>query len=64
MGFLLHSVRRILNLVQEFKTQPEFLQGGTLHPYQLEGLNWLLYCWHEKKNALLADEMGFVNVKT
>jgi len=27
-------------------------------PYQMEGLNWLLYNFHQKKNVILADEMG------
>lgn len=42
----------------ERKTQPENLEGGELMKYQLEGLNWLLYKWYTKKNAVLADEMG------
>ena len=25
---------------REFKETPDFLKGGTLYPYQLEGLNW------------------------
>ena len=40
------------------KEQPESLKGGTLMPYQLEGLNWLLHQWHQEQNAILADEMG------
>ncbi|OHT00807.1 SNF2 family N-terminal domain containing protein [Tritrichomonas foetus] len=32
--------------------------GNTLRPYQLEGLNWLRYCWHNHINSILADEMG------
>ena len=33
--------------------------GGTLHPYQLEGLNWLRFSWSQKTNTILADEMGW-----
>ena len=40
------------------KNQPKTLTGGTLMPYQMEGLNWLLYQWHRGQNAILADEMG------
>lgn len=29
-----------------------------LHPYQLEGLNWLLFNWHRHRSSLLSDEMG------
>lgn len=38
--------------------QPTHLQGGQLHPYQLEGVNWLRHSWHAKTNVILADEMG------
>ena len=34
------------------------LPGGRLREYQLEGVNWLLYSWHARRNVLLADEMG------
>jgi superfamily II DNA or RNA helicase len=29
-----------------------------LFPYQLEGLNWLIYSWYHRRNCILADEMG------
>ncbi|KAH0798843.1 SNF2 family N-terminal domain containing protein [Histomonas meleagridis] len=32
--------------------------GTTLREYQLEGLNWLLFCWYNRRNSILADEMG------
>ena len=32
--------------------------GNVLRPYQLEGLNWLRYCWQNGNNSILADEMG------
>lgn len=28
-----------------------------LRRYQLEGLNWLITSWHERRNVILADEM-------
>ena len=31
---------------------------GQLHPYQLEGLNFLLFAWQQNKHVILADEMG------
>lgn len=33
-------------------------QGGTLHPYQLEGVNWLRHAYQQRLNVILADEMG------
>ncbi|TVU12298.1 hypothetical protein EJB05_45935 [Eragrostis curvula] len=43
---------------RKFKESPKFLSGGTLHPYQLEGLNFLRYSWHNDKRVILGDEMG------
>ncbi|OHS99099.1 SNF2 family N-terminal domain containing protein [Tritrichomonas foetus] len=30
----------------------------TLRSYQMEGFNWLRFCWYNQRNAILADEMG------
>lgn len=45
---------------KQYDGQPAFLGplGCTLHPYQLEGVNWLRYSWGRKVNTILADEMG------
>lgn len=48
---------------QDFKTlemrqQPASLTGGTMKDYQLEGLNYMLYKYHQQQNCILADEMG------
>jgi SNF2 family DNA or RNA helicase len=32
--------------------------GDTLRSYQMEGYNWLRFCWYNKRNSILADEMG------
>jgi len=32
--------------------------AGSLHPYQLEGLNFLRFAWEQHKHVILADEMG------
>uniref|UniRef100_A0A8K9VGH2 DNA helicase n=1 Tax=Oncorhynchus mykiss TaxID=8022 RepID=A0A8K9VGH2_ONCMY len=44
----------------KFDHQPDYLDttGGTLHPYQLEGLNWLRFSWAQATDTILADEMG------
>ena len=31
---------------------------GQLHPFQFEGLKWLLSLWENGLNGILADEMG------
>ena len=43
---------------RKFSSNPSFLRGGELHPYQLEGLNWLYFAWEQHKHVILADEMG------
>lgn len=41
-----------------YSEQPGFLDGGTLHKYQLEGLNWLRFARKNHRNVILGDEMG------
>ncbi|KAJ1956843.1 hypothetical protein GGI12_005199, partial [Dipsacomyces acuminosporus] len=43
---------------KEFGVQPDYILGGTLYKYQLEGANWLWYRWNNRSSAILADEMG------
>ncbi|KAJ8450424.1 hypothetical protein Cgig2_002109 [Carnegiea gigantea] len=43
---------------QQYEKSPEFLSGGSLHPYQLEGLNFLRFSWSKQTHVILADEMG------
>lgn len=47
-------------LRKKLEQQPAYLDdnGGKLHPYQLEGLNWLRFSWSQGTNTILADEMG------
>ncbi|KAI1177732.1 PHD/FYVE-zinc-finger like domain-containing protein [Nemania sp. FL0916] len=42
----------------ELKTQPPQLKKGRLMEYQMEGVNFLLYNFHQRQNVILADEMG------
>ena len=42
----------------KYDESPLYKGGHTLRPYQLEGLNWLTFCWYNKRNSILADEMG------
>ena len=50
----------ILQPTVKYETQPRFITatGGTLHMYQLEGLNWLRFSWAQGTDTILADEMG------
>jgi SWI/SNF-related matrix-associated actin-dependent regulator of chromatin subfamily A protein 2/4 len=38
--------------------QSKMLVGGTLKPYQLQGLEWLVSLYNNNLNGILADEMG------
>ena len=38
--------------------QPKLVTGGTMRPYQLEGLHWLTSLYGNGLNGILADEMG------
>ena len=45
------------------KTQPSILADHCkMHPYQLEGLNWLIKIHDHGINGILADEMGLGKV--
>ena len=55
-----HEAPKKSLLRKKLEEQPECLgvNGGNLHPYQLEGLNWLRFSWSQGTNTILADEMG------
>jgi SNF2 family DNA or RNA helicase len=48
----------LLDLVDEKVAQPAMLSGGTLTPYQLIGLQWLVSLHNNFLSGVLADEMG------
>jgi len=43
---------------KRLEESPVYKGEHFLRPYQLEGLNWLTYCWFQRRNSILADEMG------
>lgn len=43
---------------EDIYEQPEMLVGGTLKPYQMVGLQWLVSLYNNNLNGVLADEMG------
>eukprot|EP00172_Hildenbrandia_rubra_P000629 Plantae.Rhodophyta-Hildenbrandia_rubra.ctg1340.p1 GENE.Plantae.Rhodophyta-Hildenbrandia_rubra.ctg1340~~Plantae.Rhodophyta-Hildenbrandia_rubra.ctg1340.p1 ORF type:complete len:1089 (-),score=231.07 Plantae.Rhodophyta-Hildenbrandia_rubra.ctg1340:3890-6700(-) len=48
----------ITHSIKEEVHQPKLLVGGTLKPYQLDGLQWLISLYNNNLNGILADEMG------
>ncbi|XP_054160501.1 chromodomain-helicase-DNA-binding protein Mi-2 homolog [Oppia nitens] len=50
----------IVDPKKKYEYQPSFIDatGMELHPYQLEGCNWLRYSWTHNRDTILADEMG------
>lgn len=47
--------------VNRLDKQPSILAPHCkMHPYQLEGLNWLIKLYCNNINGILADEMGLV----
>lgn len=50
----------VTDLRKQLTKQPEYMDetGGQLHPYQLEGLNWLRFSYANRVDTILADEMG------
>ena len=43
---------------QRVDKSPKFRGGQELRQYQIDGLNWLLFCWANRRGCILADEMG------
>ncbi|XP_064459559.1 chromodomain-helicase-DNA-binding protein Mi-2 homolog isoform X3 [Ornithodoros turicata] len=45
---------------KKYECQPPFVveNDNELHPYQLEGVNWLRFSWAHHTDTILADEMG------
>ena len=43
---------------QQIPATREYKNNMRLREYQLEGINWLTFCWLNARNCILADEMG------
>ncbi|KAG8942747.1 hypothetical protein FRC04_003517 [Tulasnella sp. 424] len=41
-----------------FEESPDYVKGGKMRDYQLQGLNWMVALHHNGINGILADEMG------
>lgn len=50
-------------IVTRLDKQPTILAPHCkMHPYQLEGLNWMIKLYCNNVNGILADEMGLVRI--
>ncbi|CAJ1057682.1 lymphoid-specific helicase [Xyrichtys novacula] len=54
---LLHPNRKV-NGQPVPAQQPQYLTGGIMRWYQIEGIEWLRMLWENGINGILADEMG------
>jgi len=45
-------------VLTRLQVQPKCIEGGTMRPYQIEGLNWMINLYEQGINGILADEMG------
>ena len=43
---------------KKLESSPVMRLGHELRPYQIEGVNWLLFSWYSGRSVMLADEMG------
>ena len=51
-------VRPSVNAWTALEESPKYKDGHELRKYQLEGLNWLTFCWLKHQSCIIADEMG------
>ncbi|KAI8974348.1 P-loop containing nucleoside triphosphate hydrolase protein [Pilobolus umbonatus] len=42
----------------QYNASPRYKYNNSLRSYQLEGLNWLRFCYYNHRSCILADEMG------
>ncbi|KAI8384576.1 SNF2 family N-terminal domain-containing protein, partial [Radiomyces spectabilis] len=47
-----------LSRFMKYDASPSYRYGNNLRSYQLEGLNWLRFCYYSYRSCILADEMG------
>ncbi len=44
-------------IARHLTCSPQWVRGGTMRDYQIEGLNWLIKLYDTGLNGILADEM-------
>ena len=52
------SWRPSISEYRKLSVDTAFKDGNRLRDYQAEGVNWLLWNWVNRRNSILADEMG------
>ena len=50
--------RPAITAYRKLEEGTEYKGGNTLRSYQIEGINWLTWNWANRRNSILADEMG------
>ncbi|ORZ10799.1 SNF2 family N-terminal domain-domain-containing protein [Absidia repens] len=50
--------RKVLSGFHKYDHSPLYRLENELYTYQLDGLNWLRFCYYDFKSCILADEMG------
>jgi chromodomain-helicase-DNA-binding protein 5 len=51
--------KKLTDCKKKWEKQPDYIpEQLELHPYQLEGVNWLRYSWASGTETILANEMG------
>ena len=58
---LLSDVRPPADQWKPYAESPKYLNGRTLRPYQLEGLNWLVFSWYQVRLELLPLDSAHVH---
>ena len=55
----------LTDLKKKLDKQPDYIDatGMQLHPYQLEGLNWLRYSWGQGIDTILAGKLSWNVIK-
>lgn len=48
----------VAHTISEDVRQPSIMVNGTLKPYQIDGLRWMVSLYNNNLNGILADEMG------
>ena len=59
-GILVPPEKPVTDLKEKYESQPNFIDSGkglSLHEYQLDGLNWLRFCWANGTNTILAGKV-------
>lgn len=54
---VLDAAQKLASFKQVYKSQPDFIKGGELYSYQLDGLNFLHSAWLNDINVILAGSL-------